>query len=168
MEVKMKTVDELAKRAETISNAIVELVERTDGPVTLAQIAREIPGFAQPTAPAWQYAIEDAEGDLLIWDGMTEAATTALRKVLRGRKVAVQLVDVRPYLLDGCVITAKNWLPIVLLPKKAANLDTPRWRMRVSPGFREYAHGRAVREGLSDRLLTPRPFRFTADQFAAA
>jgi hypothetical protein len=51
-ELPMKT-DQIEKSANRIADAIVELVERTDGPVTLAQVEREIPGFAKKDPPAW-------------------------------------------------------------------------------------------------------------------
>jgi hypothetical protein len=165
-EDKMETANQLNQMVDTISNAIVALVERTDGPVTLAQIERDVPGFAEGRLPAWEYFVEEPDEELLIWDGMTQAGTMALGDILRGRKVAVQLVNVVPYLLDGRVLMNDKWWPIVLLPKEAANLSTPRWLMRVAQSFKEYAHGSAIKEGLSDQVLTPRSLRFSADQFA--
>jgi len=42
----MRTDEQMEQQAIRIADAIVELVERTDAPVTLARIDREIPGFA--------------------------------------------------------------------------------------------------------------------------
>ena len=47
------TNDTLEKQTNRIADAIVELVERIDGPVTLAQVEREVPGFAGHAPPFW-------------------------------------------------------------------------------------------------------------------
>jgi hypothetical protein len=152
------------KQAELIAVAIVELVERIDGPVTLAQIDREIIGFAKSESPSWAYAIEHSGGDAIIWDGMTEAGLLALRKVISGRRVAVQpLANLLPYLLEGGYPRCEDWMPVVLLPVRAANLDTPNWRMRGSQQLLD----RCMRAGTPGyRLLTPGAIRCTADRFA--
>jgi hypothetical protein len=163
----MQNDKQLSQTARAIANSIVELVERTDGPVTLAQIAREVPGFAQNEPPAWAYVVEHAKGEWLIWDGMTEAGNAALRDVMSGRRVAVQFVNPLPYIQENCVSGSENWQPIVLLPKNAGNLHTRNWLMRASPGFQKYAIERAANEGIAGyRPITPRPVGFTADQFS--
>src|SRR5215831_13354312 len=43
---KMKNNNQIEKEAGRIADEIVRLVERTNGPVTLVQVRREIPGFA--------------------------------------------------------------------------------------------------------------------------
>jgi hypothetical protein len=53
-EDKMETANQLNQMVDTISNAIVALVERTDGPVTLAQIERDVPGFAEGRLTAFR------------------------------------------------------------------------------------------------------------------
>src|SRR6266540_1959804 len=116
----MRTNEQIEKQASRIADAIVDLVERTDGPATLARIGREIPGFAKDEPPAWEYSLECDDGEKVLWDGMTEAGFTALRKVIRGRRVAVQLVNVLPYFLEDCFIDDERWRPIVLLPARAA------------------------------------------------
>jgi len=165
----MKIANHIDQTTNAIANSIVELVERTDGPVTLARINREIPGFAKQTAPAWAYVVKHAEGEMLIWDGMTEAGLAALRHVISGRKVAVQLVNHLPYLAADCLLSDESWVPIVLLPKNAANLNTPNWLVRASQGGRDHCIARAAKEGRSDyQPLVPGRVRFTADQFAVA
>jgi hypothetical protein len=165
----MKTADHLDQMTNAIANSIVELVERTDGPVTLARIEREIPGFAKQEAPAWAYVVKHTEGETLIWEGMTEAGLAALHCVISGRKVAVQLVNHLPYLAADCLLSDDSWLPIVLLPKNGANLSAPNWLVRASEGGRDHCIARAAKEGRSDyQPLTARPLRFTADQFASA
>jgi hypothetical protein len=165
----MNTANQPKHMAHAISNAIVELVERTDGPVTLARIAREIPGFAKGGSPAWEYFVEHAGEECVIWDGMTEAGLAALRHSVSARKVAIQLVNHLPYLAEDRILGHENWLPIVLLPKEAANLNTPNWLVRASQGGRDHCLARAAMEGRSDyQPLAPGPLRFTADQFAIA
>jgi hypothetical protein len=66
---------------------------------------------------------------------MTEAGGKALRKVTKERMVAVQFVNVLPYLIDGCVETAENWQPVVLLPAKAANIAAPIGLLRFPESF---------------------------------
>jgi hypothetical protein len=145
--------------AYRIADAIVERVERTDGPVTLARIAREIPGFAKNEPPAWEYFLERDDGETVIWNGMTEAGLTALRKIMSERKV--QYVNRLPYIMEDRVVDDERWLPIVLLPARAANLDTPRWHVRCSEGYRDYC---ITMPG--HRPLTPTAVRYTADQFS--
>ena len=153
--------------ASTIANSIVELVERTDGPVTLACVAREIPGFAEDDPPTHEYFVNHGQQEMLIWDGMTEAGCAALRMVMAGRRVAVQYVNPLPYIVENCGSGNENWQPIVLLPKSAGNLDTRNWLMRASPGFQKYAMTRATKEGLTEyRPITPRPGSFMSDRFA--
>ena len=97
---------------------------------------------------------------------MSEAGYLALRKVLNGRRVALQLVNVLPYLLEGCVIKNDGWTPMVLLPAKAANLDAPNRLMRVPPEHQKIIIARAAAERLTGyRALTPSSVRFTADGF---
>ena len=121
----MTTNEQIEKQANRIADAIVDLVERCDGPVTLAQINRDVPGFGTDEDPSWSYYIEHEGGESILWDGMTEAGTKALRKVIRGRRVAVQLVDARLYILEGYSILGERCVPIVLLPATTANLETP-------------------------------------------
>jgi hypothetical protein len=164
----MTTNEQIEKQASGIAEAIVDLVERTDGPVTLAQIDREIPDFAANETPEWDYIIEHNDGERVIWNRMTEAGFTALRKVIRGRRVAVQLVNVLPYFLEDCFIDDEHWSPIVLLPARAANLETPAFPlMRVSQKYRDYCITRATEESITgNRPLTPGSVGSTADRFA--
>ena len=146
---------------------IVELVEHTDGPVTLARIHRDIPGFAKEDPHVWQYYLEYDEGEQIIWDGMTEAGLRALSKVMCERRVAIQYLANRLlYLLDGCYHRSENWIPIVLLPVKAANVDTPNWLVRGSPAFQKRCVERAAAGVKGYRWLKPGAVRRTADQFS--
>ena len=155
-------------QAGRIADAIVDLVERVNGPVTLARIDREIAGFAKEDTPSWEYVIEHASGETLIWEGMTKAGLAALRMVMSGRRVAVQsLVNVTPYALEGGFPRRDNWMPVVLLPVRAANLDTPNWRMRCSQQTLEDFMRRAAKMGAQGyHPLTPSAVRGTADRFA--
>jgi hypothetical protein len=109
------------KSAKRIAEAIVDFVERVGGPVTLAQIEREIRGFAErdDRPRAWSYVTEgdDGEADDLIWDGMTEEGCAALRKVLLERKVAIQMAPQLIYWLGGRYPVDPKWVPISLLPE---------------------------------------------------
>jgi hypothetical protein len=153
--------------AKHIANSIVKLVKRIGGPVTLAQIASEIPGFSREEPPAWSYIVTHAGGELLVWDCMTKEGYSALRNVMSGRRVAVQFVSSLPYFLENSLLGSENWKPIVLLPKSAGNLETPLWLLRASPGYREYSMARAAKERIAGyRKITACPVRFTADQFS--
>jgi hypothetical protein len=159
----------LEKQASLIADAIVELVECFDGPVTLARLDREIQGFAEKESPSWEYVIEHEGGEALIWDGMTEAGLAALRKVMSGRMVAVQYLS-NPilYFVEGNYPQNENWIPVVLLPVQAANLDTPNWRMRGSEQLVDHFMRLAAERGAGGyRRLTPSTVRGTADRFAA-
>jgi hypothetical protein len=156
----------LEKLANGIADLIVDLVERNDGPVTLAQIDREIPGFAKKEPPAW-CQMYGHNGETFIWDGMTEAGNVALRKVMYGRRVAIQFVNKLPYIVEGCFIENEHWWPIVLLPARAANLESPVLLIRASQKYRDFSIKKAVAEGkLGHRLRTPGSVRYTADQFS--
>jgi hypothetical protein len=161
---------EMTSQADHIADAIVELVEQTDGPVTLARIDREILGFAKKEPPTWEYVNEHASGETLIWNGMTKAGLAALRNVMCGRRVAVQhLIHPLLYLLDGGGYPQSEiWMPVVLLPVRAANLDTPNWRLRGSEILLGHFMRKADEMGLQGyRRLTPSAVPRTADRFAA-
>jgi hypothetical protein len=154
------------KQAKRIAHAIVELVERADGPVTFAQIEREIPGFKSNGDSGWEYAFDWSNGtETVIWDAMTKAGLAALKMVVSKRKVAVQRVSVAIYLLEERVLENEYWMPLVLLPARGANMDTPHWLMRCSPSSLKELASMTELEGRY-RLLSPSPLRFTADQFS--
>lgn len=151
----------IEKKANRIADAIVEFVERADGPVTLAEIDGEVAGFAADEPPFYSHVIERAGAEMVFWSGMTEAGLKALQKVLRGRRVAVQPVRPLLYLLEGCINEDENWRPIVLLPARAANLDSPKWLIRGSQDFIAVAMSKP-----GWRSLKPGSVSFTADQFS--
>ncbi len=161
--LKMTNGKRLEKEANGIAAAIAALVEHTDGPVTLAEIERVIPGFASTDGPNWAYVVNTRDGEKVIWQGMTEAGQFALGKVMKERRVAVQYVNTMPYLLEGRLLKDEHWLPVVLLPARAANLETPNWLVRASPSL---ADACITQVDKTCRPLTPGPVRFTADQFS--
>ena len=70
----MTTKERIENQANRIADAIVDLVERTDGPVTFTQIEREVEGFA--TKPSsWAYELGERPGQpaMVVWEGMSEA-----------------------------------------------------------------------------------------------
>jgi hypothetical protein len=134
--------------------------------VTLAQINREIPGFGTNEDPAWDYHITHEGGESIIWDGMTEAGTKALSKVIRGRRVAVQLVSAILYLLEGYSILNERCVPIVLLPARAANLETPAFPLFRAAREHEWMRRVAAEKMPGNRLLIPRSVGSTADCFS--
>lgn len=154
----MKRNTQLEKQAKRIANEIVELVEGTDGPVTLAQVERDVAGFAKDEPPFWRYGFKTGR---FYWDGMTEAGEKAFEQVVHERRVAVQFVSLLPYLLEDCLINDDNWRPIVLLPARAANLSSPKFLVRASQDYVEVALGKP-----GWQLLEPGPVSFTADQFS--
>jgi hypothetical protein len=163
----MQATKQLEKRSDKIANAIVALVNDTNGPVTFSQIDIEVPGFTSKERSTWDYLIDNAGKEFLIWRGMSEAGFAALSKVISGRRVAIQYVSALPYILDNCVLFDDAWLPSVLVPAKAANLETPRRLLRTSEYSRKCLMERAVADGLGGyRMLAPSPLRFTADQFS--
>ena len=152
-----------------IADAIIELVKNADGPVTLLQVDREVRGFATNTLPAWYFGIPRPVGDVFVWGGMTEAGEAALRKIIYGKKVAVQFVTPLPYLLDGPTpyLDRDDWQPIMLLPPHAANMSKPDLLVRLSPRCLEDAlAGPSSGKKVDLCLLTPGPMRFSADYFS--
>jgi hypothetical protein len=103
--------------SERIANDIVAVVEKTGGPVTLARIARKVPGFEQTGAYSWRYEVDDT----LVWDQMTEEGWKALEAVILEGRVAQRMASTSAYLLDGRRPTSPNWMPIYLVPKALAN-----------------------------------------------
>ena len=57
-------------------------------------------------------------GETSFWYDMTKAGVAALRKVMRERRVAIQYVNLLPYVLENRVFKDENWQPIVLLPSR--------------------------------------------------
>src|SRR5262245_40941427 len=92
-----------SKAASRIADRITELVDRADGPVTLARIEREVPGFAAKGQRSWTYETEGDNGEdgSLIWDGMSKAGRDALRSVRVARRVAIQMGSRLNYVVDG-------------------------------------------------------------------
>jgi hypothetical protein len=77
----MRTNKQIEKQASDIADAIVELVERANGPVTLGEVDRKIPGFVAKEPPSWQYFYEHDDGrEVVFWGGMTEAASRRFAK----------------------------------------------------------------------------------------
>ena len=95
----MSTTTQLEKCSNKIADAIVELVNATDGPVTLLQVEREIAGFKSDEQPAWHFTFH-SNGDGFVWGGMTEAGVSALYNIVFGKKVAVQFGQ-RPVSITG-------------------------------------------------------------------
>jgi hypothetical protein len=166
-EIKMNATMQLENHSNKLADAIVDLVNAKNGPVTFSEIELEIAGFAKRDPPAMGYAIELRSGkEILIWSGMSEAGYLALRKIISGRRVAIQFVSLLPYIFDSCP-SDEDWVPAMLLPAKAANLEVPRRLMRTSEYCRKGIMTRAAAEKKAGyRLLTPSPMRFTADQFS--
>jgi hypothetical protein len=155
--MKNETVDKQVRR---IADAIVELVERADGPVTLAQVDREVSGFAAHEPPFCNHVLTGAGGETSFWYDMTEPGVAALRKVMNERKVAIQFVSPVVYWVQGHIFENQNWQPIVLLPVRAANVEAPNWSMRTPPEVAEMI----TKQG-RNRLLKPGLVRATADGF---
>ena len=101
----MNANKQMNRLSTEIADLIVKLVNDTDGPVTLAEVERVIPGFAKKDRPNWGYVIEGSNTEQLIWVGMSEAGYLALRQIIAERRVAVQVVNILPYLLENRVIT---------------------------------------------------------------
>jgi hypothetical protein len=159
---KMKNDTQSEKLANRIAAAIVAHVEHKNGPITLLEIARVIPDFAGTGQMQSDWVT--ADGETVIWSGMTEAGRSALAKVLNKHEVAVQF-GWKPYLFEGCRLKISDGLPLILIPKRAANVETKMWLMRVSETLREACIKRGALENKTARPLTPRPIRFTADQY---
>ena len=156
----MKNDMQLKKLANSIADSIVELVECTDGPVTLARIEREVPGFASCGQTEWRSVSNNGTEQVVLWDGMTEAGFLALQKVIHGHKVAVQFVSILPYLLQGRCVQDEGWLPIMLVPAQDANLKSPIFLVNASSENREFYMKASAAEGKRGlQVLTPRVVR---------
>lgn len=152
---------------ERIANEIVDLVERTDGPVLLNEVDEIVRGFSKPRGPSYSYFASKNGREVTFWYNMTYAGQKALQHVLETRRVAVQLVNQLPYFLEGVRFCDDTWQPIVLLPLRAANLETPNFNVRLTANLQKayLEHVRATRR-VGYRPLAPLPVRFTADRFS--
>ena len=160
-------MDAVTQLSNRIADAIVALVNDTNGPVKFSRIDIEVPGFKSEERSTWDYLIDNAGKEFLIWSGMSEAGFLALSKVISGHRVAIQYVNVLPYILDDYLPCDDAWLPTVLVPANAANLETPRRLYRMSEHCQQYLMERAAAEKKAGyRIRTPSTLRFTADQFA--
>jgi hypothetical protein len=72
-------------------------------------------------------------GEVVIWNGMTKAGAESLWQVLNKREVALQFVNVLPYVIEDVRLLDPAWQPVVLLPVRAANIDGPSWAFRLPP-----------------------------------
>jgi hypothetical protein len=155
------------KDIERIADDIVDLVEQTNGPVLFSEIDEKVLGFHAPNEPAYSNVVFDERGEAVIWDRMTEAGDEALHSVLIARRVALQVVDVRLYLLSGARMAEGTLLPYVLLPARAANIETPNCAMRVSPKMQRMMLKGAAEMGKKGyRPLVPGLVRSAADRFS--
>ena len=164
----MSTTTQLEKCSNKIADAIVELVNATDGPVTLLQVEREIAGFKSDEQPAWHFTFH-SNGDGFVWGGMTEAGVSALYNIVFGKKVAVQFVTPQPYLLDGPTpyLDHSDWRPIMLLPASGANISSPKFLARLSPQCLEDTLARPPSEKTAKfGVLRPKRLRSPADNFS--
>jgi hypothetical protein len=163
----MSKTEPLQAAENRIADAIVDLVEQRSGPVLFNELNENVSGFSAPHEPFYEYYVSHGQNETLIWDGMTEAGYKALRNVLNSRRVAIQHVSILPYLMADVVSGDERWQPFVLMPARAANIDTPNWAMRVSPEAQEVLMTRAAAAGHTGyRPRSPFPVRFTADQFS--
>jgi hypothetical protein len=162
----MTANEQIEKQAKHIADAIVDLVERTDGPVTFTQIEREVEGFATNERSSWAYELGERPGQpvALIWDGMSEAGAAALRQAMCERRVAIQIVT--PDLYFDRFPEDEKWTPLVLLPVRAANLDGFRWHMRAPEAYLDPTDPFFPFLKKNYRFLTPGPVRSTADRFS--
>ena len=134
------------------------LVECAGGPVTLAQIEREVAGFkAENNATqSWEYVTGEDQDENLIWDGMTEEGCAALRSLLVERRLAIQMTPLSIYLLEGRCPVDQTWAPISLIPAGMANLETPRLLMRGPQECLDQVMARARDEGVAGfRVIDP-------------
>jgi|tagenome__1003787_1003787.scaffolds.fasta_scaffold19234285_1 hypothetical protein len=121
----------LQKEASRIADEIVALVERTDGPVTLCRVQREVTGFAASEPPYWDVSRDQNGKRWVLWGQMSEAGRQALNNVINGKRVAVEVVSGLVYLIEGRVLDDEDWQPIMLLPARQANVSAKKCLLRV-------------------------------------
>ena len=92
------------------------------------------------------------------WDGMSKSGAAALNDVIFGRRVAIRFVDFLTYMLEGDPLPNDNWVPIVLLPAKGANLYTPKVLLRVPDAILVPEHMKP-----EWRVIEAQPIKFDGD-----
>lgn len=160
----MSKTEALQAEIDCFAAAIVDLVEKKNGPILLTELGEKISGFAMSPRQGYEYFISHKQGETVVWDGMTEAGYKALRNVLNTRRIAIQYVRMLPYLLAGTISSSEHWQPFVRMPARAANFDTPIWAFRVSPMMQTAMMIEAAATGTPAN--DPGPVRFTADEFS--
>jgi hypothetical protein len=161
----MTNLEMLNTDVDRVANAIIELVECTDGPVTLPQLDREVRGFKSKGGRSWQLYVDTGSGESMLWEGMTEAGYLALSQVIFRRRIAIQPVTRELYRSAETELPDdENWLPIIMHPKIDANVGHERFLIRVPPSeVDEFI----ARGGRGYSILKPPRFRsYTRDQYA--
>jgi hypothetical protein len=120
---------DIERETSRIAEQIVALVERTNGPVTLSRVQREVTRFGT-SEPPYRCIYR---GPHLFWADMTDAGAEALDNVTLGKRVAVGVVNELLYLLEGGVLEHEDWLPVALLPARRANLSAKNGLFLVPP-----------------------------------
>ncbi len=140
-----------------IADAIVDLVDRAGEPVTLAQIEREIPGFAAENGQEkFQCTAGDGNLEDVIWDGMTKQGSDALKQVLKERMVAMQASPLSAYASQGRSVADPTWVPVALVPACMGNLEAPQMRTRGPKQYLDQVMARAAAKGLTGyRVIGP-------------
>lgn len=140
-----------------IAKAIVDLVEQAGGPVTLARIEREVPGFAEKDGRVhWSWVAGDRDDERVFWDAMTKRGFEALRSVVLEGMVAMQSCPSSVYALEGRYPLDPKWVPIALAPARQANLQTPNLLIRGSKEVLHQMIARAAAKGVSGfRVIGP-------------
>jgi hypothetical protein len=162
----VKVTRSRTSKVARIAKEIVDLVERTDGPVPLNRVDEEVSDFRASPGPSWEFFVRRNTGEVILWNGMTEEGCVALRQVLNERKVALQRVNALPYIIENVRLLDPNWQPVVLLPVRAANIDGVSWAFRVPPAMASQVMQRLAGDARY-RPLIPRPVRATADDFCS-
>jgi hypothetical protein len=149
-----------------IVKEIVDLVESTDGPVPLNRIDDQVRGFSARCSRSrrrYEYFMRHNSGEVIIWNGLTKAGRDALQCVLYERKVALQFVNVIPYVFENVRLLDPDWQPVVLLPVRAANIDGPKWAFRLPPALVHRFLSGPGADG-RHRLLVPQQVGSTEDR----
>jgi|SRR5689334_13217182 hypothetical protein len=149
----------MTKRTSSqIADAIVDLVDRAGGPVNLARIEREVPGFAAENgSKSWEWVAGDGGDENVIWDGMTKQGLEALRRVLKVGRLAMQSCPRVVYAIEGRWPLDPTWVPISLAPASTANMKLRGWLIRGSQADMQAMAARAAAEGVSDFRVTGPP-----------
>jgi hypothetical protein len=117
--------------AVPIRDRIMSYVEHYGGGVSFAELRRHVPDFRSED-PGGGFALGEWDRNVLIWPGMSKAASAAIDELVAEAKIYFKSTSLLVYLVDGLTLQlplakpgirkykSRRWLPVAIYPGAAA------------------------------------------------